>query len=105
MAAVTGRVLTREGKPAAKAEISFQLIDRHADERVRQKLYRDNPRSTLRTDDQGRFRLEGIPPGEYKLELSHPAGQLRFSQTIEIKAGQTTPAEIRVSPDNLPTKP
>lgn len=53
----------------------------------------------------GRFRLSNIPPGEYKLEMAHPAGQLRFSQTIEIKAGETTHAEIRVSPDNLPAKP
>ena len=57
------------------------------------------------TAADGRFRLSGIPPGAYKLEMAHPAGQLRFSQMIEIKAGETTQAEIRVSPDNLPNKP
>lgn len=57
------------------------------------------------TGGDGRFRLEGIPPGQYTLEMSHPAGQLRWSQAVEVKAGQTVPVEIRVSPDNLPKKP
>lgn len=56
------------------------------------------------TSGDGRFRLEGIPPGSYTLEMAHPAGQLRWSHKIEVKAGQTVPVEIRVSPDNLPKK-
>jgi plastocyanin len=57
------------------------------------------------TGADGRFRLEGVPPGEYKLEMSHPAGQLRFSENIAVKAGQTLEVQIRVSPDNKPKKP
>jgi plastocyanin len=56
------------------------------------------------TAADGRFRLSGIPPGEYKLEMAHAAGQLRWSQRVVVKAGETVQAEIRVSPDHLPTK-
>jgi RNA polymerase sigma factor (sigma-70 family) len=62
-ATVTGRVLSPDGKPAAGAEVSFQLVDGLADERVRQKLYHDRSRSTERTDTNGRFRIEGMFPG------------------------------------------
>ncbi|MCA9068578.1 MAG: hypothetical protein KDA84_06630 [Planctomycetaceae bacterium] len=56
------------------------------------------------TKSDGRFELKDVPPGEYKLEMVHPAGQLRWSQEIEVKANETTKIEIPVSPDNLPKK-
>ena len=30
------------------------------------------------TQTDGRFRLTGLPPGEYELEMAHPAGELRW---------------------------
>jgi plastocyanin len=63
----------------------------------------DHPHFQL-TKADGRFELKNVPPGEYKLEMTHPAGQLRWSQTIQVKANETTKIEIRVSPDNLPKK-
>src|SRR5262249_20879430 len=62
-ATITGRALTPDGKPAAGARVSFQMTDGHDDEAVRQKLYRDHPRSALRTGPDGRFRLGGMFPG------------------------------------------
>ncbi len=56
------------------------------------------------TQTDGRFRLKKIPPGEYNLEMAHPAGQLRWSRTIQVEAGQTTQLDILVSPDNRPEK-
>jgi plastocyanin len=48
----------------------------------------------------GRFRLENIPPGEYDLEMAHPAGDLRWRQKVTVQPGQTLHVDIRVSPDN-----
>jgi plastocyanin len=57
------------------------------------------------TGADGRFRLTGVPPGKYKLEMSHPAGELRYSGTVEVAAGQTVRTEIRVSADDKGNKP
>ena len=53
------------------------------------------------TEADGRFRLNNIPAGEYKLEMIHPAGQLRWQQTIQVEADETTTTEIRLSPDDM----
>lgn len=52
------------------------------------------------TSADGRFRLADVPPGEYELELVHPAGELRWRQRVEVKAGETLRVDIRVSPDD-----
>lgn len=52
------------------------------------------------TGTDGRFRLEGIPPGEYDLEMVHPAGSLRWSRRVTVGAASQT-LEILVSPDHL----
>lgn len=52
------------------------------------------------TGADGRFRLEGIPPGEYELEMAHPAGGLRWKRAVVVHADQTLPVDIPVSPDN-----
>jgi RNA polymerase sigma factor (sigma-70 family) len=90
-ATITGRVLTADGKPAAGAEITFQLVDRLADERVRQKLYHDRSRSSLRTDSQGRFRLEGMfPELEVAVYATTPGLRTsRGSEPVIPKAGET----------------
>jgi plastocyanin len=53
------------------------------------------------TQKDGRFRLENVPSGEYTLGIVHPAGKLRRTQHIQVKANQTTPLEISLSPDDL----
>lgn len=40
------------------------------------------------TDDEGRFRLPAVPPGEYALEVRHPDGRLRSRRTIAVEAGK-----------------
>lgn len=52
------------------------------------------------TPASGKFRLEGVPPGEYELEMVHPAGALRWRQKVAVHAGETRRVEIKVSPDN-----
>ena len=62
----------------------------------------DHPYFAL-TGQDGGFRLENVPPGEYELEMHHPAGQLRSKQKVQVRAGETTKIEIRVSPENRST--
>jgi plastocyanin len=56
------------------------------------------------TKADGAFKLENVPPGEYHLEMVHPAGGLAWSKPITIEAGQTRHIDIEVSPDNLTEK-
>jgi plastocyanin len=59
----------------------------------------DHPHFQVTRAD-GRFRLEDVPPGQYDLEMMHPAGQLRWRQRIEVQAGATARIDIAVSPDD-----
>ena len=59
----------------------------------------DHPFYAL-TDAEGRFRLEGIPPGQYDLDVVHPAGGLRSRQKIDVPAETTQRVDISVSPDD-----
>lgn len=57
----------------------------------------DHPWYAL-TDRNGRFELQGVPAGEYRLDVVHAAGNLRGSQTIRVTAGQLVEVEIRLRP-------
>src|SRR5262245_27864659 len=52
------------------------------------------------TTANGKFRMTDVPPGEYDLEMVHPAGELWWRKHIEIKPGETLRIDIRVSPDD-----
>ena len=71
---VTGRVLARDGSPAAGVRVTeFQ-----------------NPRSPEAvTDAQGRFRLEGVFPGRRMLEARHPELG-RALRRLEVSPGAST---------------
>ncbi|MEZ6071178.1 MAG: carboxypeptidase regulatory-like domain-containing protein [Pirellulales bacterium] len=53
------------------------------------------------TASDGRYNLTGVPPGEYRLEMAHPAGRLRWSKEITVHAGETVTVDIDVSPDDV----
>lgn len=59
----------------------------------------DHPWCQLTAAD-GRFRLADVPPGEYDLEVAHPAGELRARQKVVVKAGEATRIDFRLSPDD-----
>ena len=53
------------------------------------------------TSIKGQFRLENVPPGDYYLEMRHPAGELSWRRKIKVSADQKQRIDINVSPDNL----
>lgn len=50
------------------------------------------------TGIDGSFRFEGVPAGKYKLDVYHPAGNLRRSLTLELKPQGNTNLPIQLSP-------
>ena len=63
----------------------------------------DHPFFTV-TKPDGEFEFAGVPPGKYTLEMVHPAGQLRWTQPVEVIVDGTVEVEIRVSPDQKTLK-
>ena len=56
------------------------------------------------TREDGTFRFENVPPGEYTLEMVHPAGQLRWKRSVTVAAGEEATIAIDVSPDQKTLK-
>jgi plastocyanin len=54
------------------------------------------------TEADGTFRLSDIPAGEYRLEVSHPAGDLHASRTMTVKAGESVAIDVTLTPDDQP---
>jgi plastocyanin len=46
------------------------------------------------SDEQGKFRIEKVPPGKYTLALVHPDTNLRERRTLEVQAGKTVELTI-----------
>jgi len=55
----------------------------------------DHPYHQVTATD-GAFTFTDIPPGQYTLQLAHPAGQMKATRKIEIKANQTQKVDIRL---------
>lgn len=53
------------------------------------------------TGEDGTFRFAGVPPGEYELQMVHPAGDLVWSRDVTLTAGGQLEVDIPVSPDQL----
>ena len=56
------------------------------------------------TKADGHFSLDKIPPGEYMLEMVHPAGKLSWRRKIKVRPEKKTVVDIVVSPDNRTEK-
>jgi plastocyanin len=59
----------------------------------------DHPWYAL-TPASGRFKLANIPPGDYDLELVHPAGELHWRQKITVEPSKALQLDITLSPDD-----
>jgi plastocyanin len=59
----------------------------------------DHPFYAL-TGPDGKFRIEDVPPGEYTLEVVHPAGSLSRSLPVTLTPGEARAIEIQLSPND-----
>jgi plastocyanin len=57
----------------------------------------DHPYYQL-TGSDGRFHFTHVPPGDYELEVVHPAGGLATRQRLTLRPGQTLQLDIRLAP-------
>jgi 5-hydroxyisourate hydrolase-like protein (transthyretin family) len=70
--AIEGRVLNASGEPAPRVTVQLSQL---TDAAGRLRLISGGSRGLGRTDGRGRFRIEGLPPGDYfVLALSGPFG-------------------------------
>jgi plastocyanin len=51
------------------------------------------------TGRDGVFELEHVPAGEYRIEVTHPAGKLRLRKTVVVKAGKTSEVRLELAHD------
>lgn len=64
-------------------------------------LPRDHPFSAI-TDDDGRFEINGLPPGEHEFRVWHErVGWLEKSLKITIQPGEEAESELEYAPDRL----
>jgi len=50
------------------------------------------------TKSDGRFRLEHVPPGDYRLEVAHAAGELQASRAIHVEPKTTVKIDFILTP-------
>jgi len=60
----------------------------------------DHPHFQVTRPD-GRFRLNNVPPGDYTVEVVHPAGKLRWHQEIKVEPSKSVKLQIELSPENV----
>jgi len=54
------------------------------------------------TDAKGRFHMDYLPPGEYKLVFHQPDIRYKSEQTITVSTERSTRIELQIHDDNLP---
>lgn len=52
------------------------------------------------TENAGKFRFENVPAGNFRLDVVHPAGQMKSSQRIDVKPGETLKIEVQLSQES-----
>lgn len=55
------------------------------------------------TGKDGTFELQNVPPGDYRLDVVHAAGNLRTAETIQVVAGKNNELVIRLQPSSGPS--
>ncbi len=50
------------------------------------------------TGVDGRFRLENVPPGEYRLDIAHAAGDLHASRLVHVDPHETVKLDLILTP-------
>jgi hypothetical protein len=79
---LTGSVLNAQGNPAADCIVTLQ----QANEKMREPLQ-------ATTDEKGQFKIEGIPEGEYNLNVRSRDLRQKGVRSVAIFAGKNTNVE------------
>ncbi len=53
------------------------------------------------TGPDGRFAFDGVPPGEYDLEVIHPPGGLSLTRSLQITTDEPLTLDLKLTPDHL----
>lgn len=88
---IAGRVLDEEGLPVVGASVDLNVADPKQDDGFRGF---SGPTGNLgdETDAEGRFRLEGVPPGAYFVEAAH--SRFEFMESfVPVTCGIDEPAQ------------
>jgi plastocyanin len=54
------------------------------------------------THADGRFRWENVPPGDYRLDVAHAAGELHASRVVHVKPHETVNVDLILTPADRP---
>jgi RNA polymerase sigma factor (sigma-70 family) len=88
---IEGRLIL-SGRPVPDQQV-FITSDLPPYRSVREGLYAGF--DTIKTDFEGRFSCDLVPPGDFTIYLSHGEGQSLSHQTVgEVRAGETTQVQI-----------
>ncbi|MBX3180627.1 MAG: carboxypeptidase regulatory-like domain-containing protein [Candidatus Hydrogenedentes bacterium] len=67
--------------------------------------YAGVPFRTTESDGEGRFRVEGLPPGPYRVRITHPRyydstsnGKTRLEPSLDVEAGKSTAYRATLTP-------
>lgn len=102
--AIAGRVVdAATGKPIAGANLSLYRTDADREETSQPSFWNSDDYSAA-TDEEGKYRLNGLPPGKYQLNVYaqgyHESSSSGFwgPKTLKVEAGQTTERTVRMRP-------
>lgn len=56
------------------------------------------------TSEDGKFQFDGLPSGDYDLEVIHPSGNLHLTRSVHVDAAQALRLELTLSPDDLSSR-
>lgn len=91
--------------PEHSAAITGTVIDRETRAPVAEAALRVEPLGCSGiTDEDGRFRITGLPPGEYTLEIRH-VGYGERSLEVTVPRDRTVVLDIQVPPEAIEVEP
>ena len=91
-------IWTGEGYDGVSGRIIGQLLDQTSGNPLSELMVFVGGMSTF-SDSEGRFRIDGLPPGLHTLTVvSHDGSFRTLSQEVRIAADRTTPVEMELSP-------
>jgi hypothetical protein len=105
-AVVTGQIQAREGTPAAAVRVSAIPAPPPGIRGSDGSQYYDNPQpvSTALTNEQGRYRLERIPPGRYYIVAGFLGQATFYPQTTDAERATVVTVAADSTTDNVDVK-